>query len=110
MDIDFYKGFDLYESVSYNNNLWKELLAIDYLDKVQEEEELIPEGHDGEGETLERVHMQADRNQFIKGLARMLIKHSDASRDDNSIAAIHTIIKTIALVNDKEITHFKLDV
>lgn len=110
MDLDFYKGFELYESVSYNNDLWKELLTIDYLDKVQEQEEVIPEGHEGEGETLERVRMQSDKNQFIKGLARMLIKHSELSRDDNSITAIRTITKTIDLVNDETITHFKLDV
>lgn len=110
MDIDFYKDFDLYESVSYNNNLWDELLSIDYLDKVQEEEIVIPDGYEDAGETLARVHMKENRSEFIKGLARMLIKHSDLSRDADSIAVINTILTTIKLVNNEEVTHFKLDV
>lgn len=110
MDIDFYKGFDIYDSVSFDNELWDEILTIDYLDAVNEEEETIPEGHDGAGETLERVRMDTNRNLFIKGLARLIVKHSGQPRSAGNIAAVSTILKTIEFVNDESVTHFKLDV
>lgn len=110
MDIDFYKKFDLYDSVSFNSDLWDDILSIDYLDKVCNEEEIIPEGYDGAGETLERVCMGSDRSLFIKGLAKLLIKYCVLPRDLKSVSAIDAILKTINLVNDESITHFKLDV
>ncbi|MCF8986287.1 hypothetical protein GIW26_22290 [Pseudomonas syringae] len=110
MDIDFYKGFDFYDSVSFNNELWGEILAIDYLDKVKGAEEIIPEGYDGAGETLERVHMDKNRNLFIKGLARLIVKYSGQPRDANNVEVLSTLLKTIEFINDDNVTHFRLDV
>lgn len=110
MDIDFYKGFDFYDSISFDNELWGEILAIDYLDKVKNKEEIIPEGHDGAGEKLERVHMDENRNSFIKGLARLIVKYSGQPRSAKNIEALSAILKAIEFINDDNVTHFRLDV
>jgi hypothetical protein len=110
VDIDFYKNFDFYESVSFNNELWGEILAIDYLDKVKSAEEVIPEGYDGAGETLERVRMDEDRNLFIKGLARVIVKYAGQPRGANNVEVLSTLLKTIEFINDNDVTHFRLDV
>jgi len=110
MDIDFYKGFDICDTVSFDNTVWHEILAIDYLDTVSNVEEIIPVGHDGAGETLERVRMDTKRNLFIKGLARLIIKYSGQPRSTSTIATVSKLLKAIEFVNDEDITHFKLDV
>ncbi|MER3383700.1 hypothetical protein [Pectobacterium aroidearum] len=110
MDIDFYKGFDFHGSISFCNELWQEILAIDYLDKVENKEEIIPEGHDGAGETLERVHIDENRNSFIKGLAKLIIKYSGQPRSAKNIEAISKVLKAIEFINDDDVTHFRLDV
>jgi len=110
MDIDFYKGFVFFDSVSFSNELWNEILTIDYLDEVKNAEEIIPEGYDGAGETLERVQLDENRNSFIKGLARLVIKNSAQPRTAISIEALSALSKTIQFINDENVTHFKLDV
>lgn len=110
MDIDFFKGFDFYDSVSFNNELWGEVLAIDYLDKVKAAEEIIPEGYDGAGETLERVRMDENRNLLIKGFAKLIVKYSSQPRGANNIEALSALLKTIEFINDDDVTHFRLDV
>lgn len=110
MDIDFYKGFDIYDTVSFNDELWSDILALNYLDSVFEEADVIPAGHDDAGEVLERVCLGADRNVFINDLVKLIIKYSAKARNDDTVEAISKILKSAELVNDEAVSHFKLDV
>lgn len=110
MDLDFYKGFEYQDSVSVSKELWNDILAIDCLDKVTDEESLIPEGFDGAGEKVSRISLNNKKNEFLLGFSRLLIKFTSIDRTEKISSTISHILKIMSYLNDDEITHFRLDV
>lgn len=110
MDIDFYQGFDYVKSVTLGKDLWNSVLKIEYLDQIEDTEEIIPKGHDGAGESIERISIENHRNNFINGFAKVLVFYSKKKRTKSNIEEISTILELLTSLNDSSITHFKLDV
>lgn len=110
MDLDFYKGFEYQDSVSVSKELWSDILAMDCLNKVTNEESIIPEGFDGAGEKISRVSIEKSRNEFLLGFARLLIKYTSIKRTKENISNISRLLKVVSFLNEDEITHFRLDV
>lgn len=111
MELDFYSGFEYIKSVNVNKKLWNKILSIDYLNETIEVEEVIPEGYDGSGESLERILLENDsRNKLINGFAKILVKYSKMVRDEENISCIENIIEIIKQINNIKITHLKLDI
>lgn len=111
MEIDFYSEFEYIKTISVNKKLWDYILNIDALDKITEVEDIIPEGLDGSGESLERILLEdSNRNELIKGFAKILIKYSNNMRDDDNIFCIEKIIEIMKEINNIKITHLKLDI
>ncbi|MFT0771826.1 hypothetical protein [Psychrobacter aquimaris] len=110
MEIDFYENFDCKKSVSVGKKLWHDILQIEYLDQINDVEDIIPEGHDGEGEKIERIHLEEIRNQLINGFSQLLTKYSKKSRDETNIKDLSTILEILISINTTSITHMKFDI
>lgn len=109
MEIDFYEKFNYLRSVTVSKKLWHDILKIEVLDQIDDVEDVIPEGHDGEGERIERIHLEAIRNQLINGFSKVLTKYSKKDRDESNIEDIATILNIATLINTTSITHMKFD-
>jgi hypothetical protein len=110
MDINFYKQFELIESVFVNRDLSNKILVINVLDNVEEIQETFPIGHEEEGEVISRVELSEIRENLL--LSFLEILNAVAKKEDYSekTSDISTILTLMININNPEVTSFKFDI
>jgi hypothetical protein len=117
MDIDFFKGFDLVDTVKLGKEIAEKVVSLDALNDMRMIELEFPEGHPDVGSSVEVYSLYNQKYAFAKGLSDLLseecfkiLNSPEAkgveSRESPSNPKVLSCL--ISLVLDSDVTYFAI--
>lgn len=117
MDIDFFKGFDLVDTVKLGKEIAEKVVSLEALNDMRMVELEFPEGHPDVGSSVEAYLLEKQRYAFAKGLSDLISEECFkilSSPEENIVESLESLSNPkvlsclISLVLDSDVTSFAL--